>query len=138
MKNLKLGIPTALYGAIMFFTALFDNYLIPILMAGYILLTEEELLLRRSAVKTVALLIVFALGSAAINLLPDFFSLINHFVSLFGGFFYVSVISELAGIANDALDILKTVLFVLLGVSALQQKKIAIPVIDKMLDKYIN
>lgn len=135
MQKTKLGVSAAVLGAAVYFLGLFSGSLVAVILAGYILLREENVWLRKSAVKAVALLIVFALLSAVLGLIPDVISFINSIVSIFGGSFYISVVSNIIYMLRNGLDLIRTVLFLLLGLKALNQGTVKVPAVDSLVDK---
>lgn len=137
MQKSKLGISVGIVGALLYFAGLFNGLLLIAIIAGYVLIAEENQWLRRTAVKSVVLYILFALVSAAIGLLPDTIGFISSFFEIFGGSVSVPFISSSAAFIDNGLSIFKTVLFVLLGIKALNQGTIVIPFIDKMVNKYM-
>ena len=77
MQKSKLGISVGIVGAALYFAGLFNGLLLIAIIAGYVLIAEENQWLRRTAVKSVVLYILFALVSAVIGLLPDSIGLIS-------------------------------------------------------------
>lgn len=132
----KLGVSVGLLGAMVYFGALFGGYIPLILLAGYILLFEENEWLRRSAVKAAALMVSISLLLALIGLVPDLLSWIGSFVALFQGFFNYSTVTLVLSIITKAIDIVRTVLFLVLGVKALNQGSIDVPFVDAIINKY--
>ena len=53
MNKTKLGITTGLLAALAYFTGCFSGYLLLFLVAGYVLLKEEDEWLRKNVVKAV-------------------------------------------------------------------------------------
>ena len=53
MEKSKLGISVGLLAALLYFLGLLSGYLVTVLVAGYILVAESNLWLRKSAVKAV-------------------------------------------------------------------------------------
>ena len=53
MQKTRLGISVGMLGAAVYLTGLFSGYLVAILMAGYVLLCEENGWLKRSVIKAV-------------------------------------------------------------------------------------
>lgn len=137
MQKSKLGISVGIVGAALYFAGLFNGLLLIAIIAGYVLIAEENQWLRRTAVKSVVLYILFALVSAVIGLLPDSIGLIGSFFEIFGGSVSVPFISSTAVFIDNGLSILKTVLFILLGFKALNQGTIVIPFIDNIVNKYM-
>lgn len=138
MQKTKLRISVGLLGAVVYFSSLFSGYVASLLLAGYILLAEENEWLRKSAVKAVILMICFSVISTLIYLLPDAINFVSEVVSMFGGAFYISFISGLAGAAYSAMNIIEKLLFIGLGIKALNQGTIAVPVVDKLIEKYMG
>lgn len=132
----KLGISVALLGAAVYFAALFGGYVAVVLLAGYVLLFEENEWLKKSAVKAVALMISISFLVTLINLIPDLLSWISSLVSVFKGSFNYSIVSSIISVITKAIDIIRTCLFLLLGVKALNQGTVAIPYVDKIINKY--
>ena len=87
MQKTKLGISVGLLGAAVYFTALFGGYLPLIVLAGYILLFEENPWLKKSAVKSAVIVFSFALLSALIGFIPNAIDLINDVFNVFKGHF---------------------------------------------------
>lgn len=137
MEKTKLGISVGIAAAAIYFVAYFGGYVPAILMAGYVLIAEENQWLKRSAVKAVATLACFSALFAVIGLLPDALSWIGSLVDLFNGSFSYSVVSKILSVITETLDIAKTVIFLMLGVKALTQATIKVPFVDNFLNKYM-
>lgn len=137
MEKTKLGISVGIAAAAIYFVAYFGGYIPAILMAGYVLIAEENQWLKRSAVKAVATLACFSALFAVIGLLPDALSWIGSLVDLFNGSFSYSIVSKILSVITEALDIAKTVIFLMLGVKALTQATIKVPFVDNFLNKYM-
>jgi len=132
----KIGITVGLFGAALYFTALFGGYTPVLLLAGYVLLFEENEWLRKTAVKAVALMICITFILTVIGLIPDLLSWINTVVYVFKGNFEYSVISNIINVFTKAIGIIRTCLFLLLGMKALNQGTIAVPFVDQIVNKY--
>lgn len=138
MKSTKLGIPVGLLGAAIYFISLFGGYAAAVLLVGYVLLFEENEWLKKSSVKAVALMVCFSLISALVNLLPDAMDFLSQFAGIFGGSFCITFIYHLATAADTALKIAKKLLFIGLGIKALNQGTISVPVADKFIGKFMR
>lgn len=138
MQKTRMGITVGLFGAAIYFAGLFSGYLIMIIMAGYVLLFEENAWLKRTAVKSVTLMVLFSFISLLINLLPDAMRCIGYIASMFGGNFYIGFLSDLVNAVISVIDIVEKILFIGLGVKALNQGTIILPVVDKMINKYMG
>ena len=142
MKKTKLGISIGLLAAVMYFMGLFGGYLITLLLAGYVLWFEEDEWLKKTAVKVVLLMLIFSGVPAVINLIPNLISVLNSLVAMFGGSIYgtivISFINNGISAITSIIDIIEKIVFIGLGLMSLNQKEIAIPGLDKMVDKYMS
>lgn len=138
MQKTKIGISVGMLGAAIYLTGLFSGYLVPVILTGYVLLFEENEWLKRNAVKAVSLMLLFSFITALIYLIPDVISCIAYVVSMFGGNFHIEFISNLVSAVTGVIDIIEKILFIGLGVKALNQSTIAVPVIDKLINKYMG
>lgn len=138
MQTTRLGIKVSLLGAALFFLGLFGGYTPVILLAGYILLFEENPWLRRSAVKATVLLVIFSLIVTVINLVPDGINVFIDFISTFKNDFYSISINNFFSAVVGIVSIVEKVLFLGLGIKSLNQGTIVIPWIDNLISKYMN
>ena len=93
MEKTKLGISVELLGVIVFAAALFGGYFPLLLVAGYILLREENEWLRKSAVQAVTTSIVFSFLIYTVGLIPDALDWFGSLINIFGTSFYFSVVN---------------------------------------------
>ena len=95
MEKTKLGISVGLMAAITFFSGLFirgELSILLILLAGYCLLAEENVWLKKCAVKAVALMVIFAVVTTVVGLIPEAFNFIDGIFMIFNGRFSVPII----------------------------------------------
>lgn len=138
MQKTKLGISVGLFGTAIYFLGLFSGYLVTVLLVGYVLLCEDNQWLRKAAVKAISVMVLFSFVSAIINLIPNAMSFIDYIVSMFGGNFYIAFISNLVNAVVTALNVIEKLLLLGLGVKALNQGTIAVPVVDGLINKYMG
>ena len=139
MQKSKLGISVGLIAAISYFACIFGGgYTVSILICGYVLLREDNPWLKRITLKAVVLLALFSIASFIINLIPNCIGAINDFAMAINHPFSTTFISSVVAGLSSILDIIRNILFVLLGIKALSQGTIRLPIIDKMLDKYMG
>lgn len=131
----KAGVSATLLAAGVYFAALFGSYVPVVLLAGYILIAEDNQWLRRTAVKATILMIVFDLLGLALNFIPNYFlDFIYDIVRTFNGHFDYSVVSNIFVILSDVLRICEVILFVALGFMSLKMKDIKLGAVDKLTD----
>lgn len=138
MQKTKLGISVGLLGAAIYFMGLFSGYLVAILLAGYVLLCEDNEWLKKSAVKAVSVMALFSFLATVVNLIPNAISIIDYVVSMFGGNFYVAFLSNLVSAVVAVLDIIEKLVLLGLGAKALSQGTITVPVVDGLINKFMG
>lgn len=138
MQKTRLGITVGALGAITFFTGIFSGYMVAVILAGYVLLFEENAWLRRSVVKAVVLMAFFSVLVAILNLIPDAISFIGNIASVFNGRFALAKVSQIITVLTSGINIVEKVLFLGLGIKALSQGTIVIPFIDSLVSKYMD
>jgi len=138
MQKTKLGISVGLLGAAICFSGLFGGYLVTTILAGYVLLFEENVWLKKTGIKVIALMFSFSLLGAIIGLLPNGIGIIDSVFNIFGGTFSINFITRIVALTNDVLNFIQIVVFVLLGIKAFSQGTLRIPVVDNIINKYFD
>lgn len=137
MQKTRLGISVGLLGAAIYLVGLFGGYVAMVVLAGYTLLFESNGWLRRSAVKAVVLMVAFSALNAVLGLIPDCFSAIEEVVVLGGGEFQLVLLNHLFSALIQLVDVVKKVLFLVLGAKALRQSTVIIPAVDEFISSYM-
>jgi len=146
MQKTKLGLTVGALGAVTFLACLTNSFIVVALIAGYVLLCEENPWLKKMAVKAVGVVLAFAFLAAVIGLLPEIFNLIVRLVQVFDPSFYakdgladiMEFLNRLVSFLNTALDFTQIVIIVLLAIKAFNQATIRVPVIDSFISKYMD
>lgn len=138
MQKTKFGISVGMLGAIVFFLALFGGYLAVTIAVGYVMLFEQNEWLKKGAIKAITLMIVLAICTAVLNLIPNAINVINNFVSIFGGSFSLNIVDNTIKALVSVINIIEKLLFLGLGLKAFNQGTIAVPIVDKMIEKYMG
>ena len=135
----KIGVSATLLAAGVYFSALFGGYIPLVVVAGYILIAEENEWLRRTAVKAAILKVVFDLLALAMNFIPAYLlDFIRDIVYLFNGSFNYSVVTNIFTVLGDIVRICEVVLFVILGIKALKMQDVKIGAVDSAADKNLE
>lgn len=137
MQKSKLGVSVGLVGAVLFFCGVVDSLILLIIVSGYVLLVEENAWLKRTSVKAVILFICFSVLSVLIGLLPDIVSTVGSIANIWGGSFSLPIISKIVNAFESVLDVVKCILFLILGFKALNQRTLIIPFVDSIVSKYM-
>lgn len=138
MQKTKLGISAGLLGAVVYFTGLFSGFLVAVVLTGYILWFEENEWLKKSAVKAVMLLIAFSFVTAVLNLIPNAIGFVDDIFNIFGGNFGIAFITRIITAVVTAINIFEKLLFLGLGLTALNQGIIPVPAVDKLIEKHMG
>lgn len=142
MKSAKLGISVGLIGAVIYFSGILSGslsgYLLTILLVGYVLLCEENLWLKKSALKAISIMITCSVLIAVLNIVPSIFGIVSNVISIFGASVQFTIITGIFGIITGVISLAEKVLLIVLGVKAFNQGTVKIPFIDDFVNKYID
>lgn len=137
MRKTKLGISVGLLGAAIYFVGLFSGYFVMVLLAGYVLLVEDNEWLRRASVKALVLSVAFSLASLIIGFIPDAIEIIRGFLGIFKISFTTYLLNQVISIVQNVIRFCNNLLFIILGFKSLRQGTVIIPAIDRMISKYM-
>lgn len=137
MQKTKLGVSVGLLGAAIYFSGLV-NMLLLFLLAGYVLLFEENEWLRRAAVKAAAIVIGFALVSVLIGTLDNVFAFFNVLIGWMGTSFKLGYPLGIDTLLRNLCSFAENVILLLLGYSALSLGSIRIDFFDKIVNKHFT
>lgn len=137
MLKTKLGISIALVGASMYFLGAI-SFIPAVLLAGYVLIAEENEWVKRQAAKMVGVVVLFGLLSLAVGWIDDFVGMLSIIVRWFNQDVYLSVPANLTSLFRYIITILKEVLLLVMGFRALGMKNVKLGLIDKPLDKFMS
>ena len=139
MEKTKLGISQGMLGAVVYFTAALLGYVSLFVVGGYILLIEKTEWLKKCVVKAVVLMLLYSLLSTVIGLIPQVFSYGSGDDALIGGYYlYLAGAYQVVAVVLVVLNFARIGLFIALGVKALNEKTITIPIVDKLIDRYMD
>lgn len=142
MKKAKLGISVGLMGAAIYFMGLISTLGL-VILAGYVLLFEENPWLKKSAVKAVILSVAFSLISVVISSGDNVFGILNTMLDWADGpfdfiKFQFKYPFDIDILLTNALDLLENILFLILGFKALRQDSIKIGFMDNFINKHMD
>ena len=129
----RLGIKASALATIMCISAMALGYVSTVLIAGYILLAEQDKMLRNTALKSLAIICLAAIGITAINLLPNFIGWISDFVGIFDGSLRIGILSLICSWLVGTVNLAETVILAIMAFMAFKGKELSIPFIDKFL-----
>ncbi len=138
MLKTKLGVSIALVGAAMYFLGAV-SFTPAVLLAGAMLIMEDNLWVKRQAAKMIGVVVSFALLSVAIGWIDDAVSLLNtvvHWVDKDAK--WLSVPGNLTSFCQLILNVAEEILLIVMGFSALKMKEIRFAPVDKLLEKFMN
>lgn len=132
MEKTKLGLPVYLMGALTYLLVLFGGFTSGLLVAGYILLCEENIGLKKSAITAILVAVVISAVNLLIGLLPDVTDVFRILFAIFGEYLDIGIVNNIANFFYSIVDLLKTFVFVLLAALELLRKPLKLSVLDKL------
>ena len=138
MQKTKLGLTVGALGALTYLAGFFSGYMVMILLVGYILLLEENVWLKRTAVKAITLMVMCSFCISVLNLIPDVISFISSIAVVFDGEFRIAKLTQIISVLTSAVSLGQKLLFLALGLKALSQGTIVIPFLDKKVSQYLG
>jgi len=138
VEKTKLGVSACFVSAVAYLFGLFSNYVAVGLIVGYILLKEEDLQLRKNALRVLALMLLFSLIGLVIYLIPDIMGLITQALEIVGIHLYFSKLNSLSGLLDSVVDLVEKAVFIGLAVLSLANKNFKLPVVDAIINKFLH
>ena len=138
MQKTRLGVTVGLLGAAIYLVGLYGGVLATALLVGYVLVFEENDWLKKNAVKAFVLMMIFSAVSSVFYLIPNAIEVISSIINILGIDFYPEIVYNLSNVISGALGIVETLLFLGLALKSLSQGSIAIPVVDQLIDTYMD
>ena len=138
MEKTKLGISVGMLGAVVYFSAALLGYISLFIVGGYILLVEKTEWLKKCVIKAVVLMLLYSLLSTVIGIIPQILTLGSEEALLGSYYLYMAGAYQIVSVALVVLNLVRIGLFIALGVKALSEKTIVIPIVDRLIDKYMG
>jgi len=138
MEKTKLGISAGTLGAAVYFSAALLGYISLLIVGGYILLVEKTEWLKKCVIKAVVLMLFYSLLSTVIGIIPQILTLGSEEALLGSYYLYMAGAYQIVSVALVVLNLVRIGLFIALGVKALTEKTIVIPIVDRLIDKYMD
>lgn len=135
MQKTRLGISVGFLGALMYFSGLVNGYLLAIIIGGYILIAEKNIWLKKTAIKTIAIMLICSLSVAVISLLPDVLSAILSLMAVFQKSFSIAAVNGIVSFITQVINLIEKCVLIVFGINALHQGNISIPVLDNFINK---
>lgn len=135
MQKTKLGITISGLAAAIYLTCLFGGYIPGIILTGYVLMVEENEWLRRNAVKAIVLMMIFSVFIYGINLIPNVINCFEDMARAFGVSVEERLITGIFAAVVDVVDILRTIVFLILGLKSLKMRTIIVPSAENIINK---
>lgn len=134
----KLGISVAFMTALLYCSGIFGGLTVLLLVAGYVLLAEENTSLRQTAAKVLAIVFAFTLATQALSLIPDVLNIIPRLLSIFGVYFAIPYVDSIFGFLSNLLYLAQDIVLIVMGVFAVLGKNLPIKPLDDLVQKHIQ
>lgn len=135
MEKTKLGISAGLLGAGLYFSGL-TGTLAVIVLAGYVLLREENPWLRRTAVKAVSIVLLMSILPACWGLLSEAWMIVSCILGWFGLNVSHYLPLNVDTILDSAVYLIGNALLLWSGFCALSMGSVKTAHLDQMLNKH--
>ena len=138
-KLTRLGISDCLLAAAIYFLALANSTFAVVILTGYVLMFEPNRWLRMSAIKALAVLLLFVLVFAVVGVLPTGLGMLRNLLNIFdeSPIRFFSAVDRIFSIITSALGLIQMLLFLLLGFKALKHETIVLGQIDELIAKHM-
>lgn len=143
MQKSKLGISVGLLCAILYFSYLFNTMIIPLAIIAYILIVEENIWLKKSAVKSLVVYVVISVVLPfVISIIPELLDIVDNLLNVFDVYLrnyqFFNVVYNIFDFFTSIVYFVRTIVFILLGALALKQSTIKLPFVDDFINKYMD
>lgn len=145
MYKTKLGLSNCMVAGIIFLLALITTFYSAsiifawpfVLLVAYVLLKEDDLWLKASAIKAVLVVLLFIL-------VPVLFSFVNNFIEFINFFLRIANATPISdgwniiGFFEMIFDIIEKIFLLILSFLAFKGKTVKLPIIDNMIRKHLS
>lgn len=141
----KLGIGFGLAACLCYLIGFFFGSLALVVVAGYVLLCEDNAFVRNAAIKALGITLFFSVVSALINLIPNVFDIFNYIGNIFeigeksfNSLKAISKINQILGFIKYLLDICEKLVMLFLAYLAVRMRTLKFPVVDGLISKFVT
>ena len=140
----KLGIGFGLAACLCYLIGFFLGSVALVVVAGYVLLCEDNAFVRNAAIKALGITLFFAVCSALLNLIPNLFEIINRIMAIFGAeksftsYSAISKINQIVSFINYLLDICEKLVMLCLAYLAVRMRTLKFPIVDGLISKFVT
>ena len=114
------------------------NFIPAVMLAGYVLIAEQNEWLKRQAAKMIGVVVLFGLLGIAVGWIDDIVYILNIIVRWFDKDVYLSVPANLTSLCRYIISLVKEIFLLAMGFMALSMKGVRLGVVDRQLDKFMN
>lgn len=133
----KIGLSVGLVGMGVYLLGLFGGFTVLFLVAGYILVAEENAWLRVTAAKACILAVLFSLANVLIGLIPDLLGILTSTLAVFEVPFRLYWVNNLFSAIHGVVNVVKILLFLLLAFKALTMENVVLGPLDAFLKNHM-
>ena len=152
MEKSKLGISIALFSALLFFLGITGSVLAVMIAVGYVLFIEENINLKKTAIKALVITIVLIIVSVLVMWLAQSISNVASVLLNNTRMYINSTMSDdynnmvrfftnmqlLPNFLNIIMRFLEILILIILGFRAYKQKSLGLNWIDRIIEKHFN
>ncbi len=136
MNKSKLGISVGLLAAICYFLGLISSIAL-VIAVGYVLINETDEWLRKCAIKAITIYIVFTVLSVFIGMGDNAFNFFDGIIDWVPNNINLDYPLNLDILLGNALDFMKKLFLIILGLAALKHNNFKMRSIDDTIEKHM-
>ena len=138
MEKTRLGISVSLMVGILYFFGIYGGYTITGIAVGYVLLKEDNNWLKKQSLRVLLLMVLFSLLGTAVGIIPSILGVFSNILEVFDVYYYFNFFRNVFAVLDSVLSVLRIVAFAGLGVLAVFRKEVKLPIVDSIIDKYMD
>ena len=140
MQKTKTGISVGLMAALVYSFGIIS--ITPmILLAGYVIVREDDEWLKKSAVKALMIVVIYYIVSGILGLGDNIFAFFNYFLGIIYSnkekYLYMDYPMSFDSFIINLVSLVKNLLLLILGFKAFTQKSIKLPLVDQFINKHM-
>lgn len=139
MQKSNLGISIGMLGALVYFSGLLGSVTLAI-VAGYILLKEENVWLRRAALKAVLIVVLFSILPIGVTAINQILAIPAAFIQMFmqESYFSLSIPTVVSTTINNICIVAQDLFLLACSIKAFNQKFVNISFVDNLVSEHIG
>lgn len=138
MEKTKLGISVKLLAAITCLAPLSGGYVFFLGLVLYVLLMEKNQWLKKMTIQALVITFVCSALSAVLDFVPNIISAMDSVVSIFGGNFHISFVTNLFYAADHIVSVARMIVLLVMSLKCFTEDNLQIKQLDDFMAKHVD